>query len=329
MNIANKIKIYKFLFIAFGFLGFFSIYYHEKIIALFHNTDQLFETVLLTTKITEFSIYALLINLLIILTIGLIEFLSIGWEKSSFYRIIFKRSKSTYGDIWCWLLTVLNLYDLFVLIFSFGFFYTISSILYYKIGEFNVLNIVDSVPIQLAIIFVAYDFKHFIWHWFMHKNPFWEFHKYHHSAEEFNLITSTRGHFIEKGFLTIFDAFLFIIFGLPAEYYIGMAFTREFYATLSHSGLNWNFGWIGKYILISPAAHRIHHSKEDKHFNKNFGSFFIWWDLMFGTYEYTEEPIEIGLENSHFNDSNFWKDMITGISLFFDKSSNIYRKNNA
>ena len=50
---------------------------------------------------------------------------------------------------------------------------------------------------------------------------------------------------------------------------------------------------------------------------------------MFGTYEYTEEPIEIGLENSHFNDSNFWKDMITGISLFFDKSSNFYRKNNA
>ena len=161
----------------------------------------------------------------------------------------------------------------------------------------------------------------------MHKNPFWEFHKYHHSAEEFNLITSTRSHFIEKGFLTIFDAFLFIIFGLPAEYYIGMAFTREFYATLSHSGLNWNLGWIGKYILISPAAHRIHHSKADEHFNKNFGSFFIWWDLMFGTYHYTKESIEIGVENSKFNGSNFWKDMIMGISLFFDASLLNSRKN--
>ena len=106
-----------------------------------------------------------------------------------------------------------------------------------------------------------------------------------------------------------------------------MAFLREFYATLSHSGLNWNLGWIGKYILISPAAHRIHHSKADEHFNKNFGSFFIWWDLMFGTYHYTKESIEIGVENSKFNGSNFWKDMIMGISLFFEASLLNSRKN--
>ena len=41
---------------------------------------------------------------------------------------------------------------------------------------------------------------------------------------------------------------------------------------------------------------------------------------MFGTYEYTNEPIGVGVENSNFNSSNFWKDMITSISLFFEAS---------
>lgn len=325
MNII-KSKFIKISIVIVLLLSICITYYFEKLVLIFNDTDLLVEKILITAKITEFSIFALVINVSIILFIGLIEVYYKGWLNSSFYRIFFNRSKTTYGDLWCWILNVFKLYDLFVLIFSFGFFYVFASILFYNFGEHNFIDKISSVPLQLIILFIAYDFKHFLWHWFMHKNPFWEFHKYHHSAEEFNLITSTRSHFMEKGFLTIFDAFLFLLFGIPAEYYVIMASIREFYAVLSHSELNWQLGWIGKYILISPACHRIHHSKSSKHFDKNYGSFFIWWDIIFGTYLKNDEKITIGLDNSNFNKSNFWKDMINGISSFFESTTLIFTK---
>ena len=128
-----------------------------------------------------------------------------------------------------------------------------------------------------------------------------------------------------KKFERIFDAVLFLIFGAPIEYYVFIAFGKEFYNYLLHSNLNWSLGWVGKYILISPTAHRIHHSISEKHFDKNFGTFFIWWDKIFGTYYHTTEEVIIGVKNTPYNKHGFWKDMIIGLNEFIDA---IFRFNN-
>lgn len=293
---------------------------------MFSNSELLVNTLLKTTRIAEFSLIALSINIGVFLFAALIEICTIGWKKSSLNRIMFKRSNSTNGDLWCWIMSILNIYDLFVIIFSFGFFYVVTSIMFYNIGEYNLINLIHSTTLQLIIIFILSDIKHYFWHWFMHKNPFWELHKYHHSANELNLITTTRGHFIEKGILTVFDAVLFLLFGLDVEYYVIIAFAREFYSYLLHSGLNWRLGWFGKYVLISPVDHRIHHSKSKDHFDKNFGTFFIWWDKIFGTYIYTSKKIDLGIENSNYNKKGFWKEMIIGTNEFVNAVFNMKLK---
>ena len=38
-----------------------------------------------------------------------------------------------------------------------------------------------------------------------------------------------------------------------------------------------------KYLIAEPRYHRIHHSVERKHWDKNFASFFPIWDIIFGT----------------------------------------------
>ena len=81
-----------------------------------------------------------------------------------------------------------------------------------SIYEVHLINKIESPIVVFILVFAISDFKHYIWHYFMHKRPFWELHKYHHSATEFNLITTTRGHFLEKGFLTIIDVFVFLLF---------------------------------------------------------------------------------------------------------------------
>lgn len=59
---------------------------------------------------------------------------------------------------------------------------------------------------------------------------------------------------------------------------------------------------------MSPAAHQIHHSTNPKHFDKNFGGAFAFWDWMFGTLHVPHdkrEVHEVGLTDDQMRDSLF------------------------
>ncbi len=234
------------------------------------------------------------------------------------------KDKSTQGDFWCWILSILNLFDFFTLLFSFGFFYVLS-IVFLKTGGLNLLSYVPAVYLQCLVIFCLGDLKHYLWHRFMHALPFWELHKYHHSATEFNLITTSRGHFLERGVLVFFDSLLFSLMGAPLAYFAIFLWIKEFYNQLLHSNLNWSLGWFGKYIFVSPKAHKLHHSKAPEFYGKNFGGIFVFWDRLFGTFMSTEKEITIGLEENPYNAYGFWWDMMEGVKAF-GKSSLLLTK---
>jgi len=47
-----------------------------------------------------------------------------------------------------------------------------------------------------------------------------------------------------------------------------------------------------EYIFVTPSHHRVHHGKNKAYIDKNFGTTFILWDRLFGTFqEETEKPI--------------------------------------
>jgi sterol desaturase/sphingolipid hydroxylase (fatty acid hydroxylase superfamily) len=47
--------------------------------------------------------------------------------------------------------------------------------------------------------------------------------------------------------------------------------------------VRWQMGW-ASVLWCSPQVHRIHHSLEPQHFDKNFAFVFPLWDVLFGTY---------------------------------------------
>lgn len=51
---------------------------------------------------------------------------------------------------------------------------------------------------------------------------------------------------------------------------------------ISHSPIDLHFGRFRR-LVIDNRFHRIHHSLEAQHFDKNFGVIFPFWDAMFGT----------------------------------------------
>ncbi len=145
----------------------------------------------------------------------------------------------------------------------------------------------------LAMICVAlflHDFWFYWVHRIEHKVPlFWAFHRLHHSDERMNTTTYTRDHFLQNGllraFVPVFTLGLFV--STPFAQAGRMAFySRMFFFLISmfyHSATRVSLPWLDR-ILVTPQVHRIHHSTDPQHYNRNFADALPIFDILFGTF---------------------------------------------
>lgn len=259
----------------------------------------------------EILLYYLSITPLIIL----IELAIVGWEESSLKKIIgFKRSVRT--DVFFFFLDAFNVYNILTVLFSFGIFHILARLLY-EATNFDLVYTIDNIYLQFAVLFIASDLKNYFSHFLFHRfNTLWTLHEFHHSATEMCTITRHRGHFLETAMKRMIDVIPFAILG-SVETYLVVKILSEAHQLILHSSIKSNWGWLGRYILVSPRAHRIHHSIERKHYGKNFGNTFIFWDKMFGTYYVPTEINEFGVEGYHYNQEGTVKDIFRGLKNFF------------
>lgn len=154
--------------------------------------------------------------------------------------------------------------------------------------------------------FLAVDCLGYWFHRLSHTVPtLWNLHHVHHSAPEFNIVNSFRSHPVETAISRIFVAIPATALFIPDTSSLGAGALAYFALTkllnlLQHSKINSGLGWAGK-IVVSPAHHRIHHSTNPDHFDRNFGNSLIIWDKLFGTYctapRKEIDEIEIGLDD--------------------------------
>lgn len=145
---------------------------------------------------------------------------------------------------------------------------------------------------------IAFDFALFWQHYLMHKIPIlWHFHKVHHSAEVLNPITLYRMHPVDLAISAILAAvfggtfyglFWYLSGNQPQEYLVlGLnVVVFLFYIfgyNLRHSQIWFNYPVWLSHIIVSPAQHQVHHSIAPKHWDKNMGLIFAFWDKLFGT----------------------------------------------
>lgn len=169
-----------------------------------------------------------------------------------------------------------------------------------------------SVLIVTVLCGLAVDFGLFLAHYAQHKIPLlWEFHKVHHSAAVLTPITVYRMHPVDDVvvglsagvigglvqaslqhlvFAGVHDA---KILGLNPIFFL--SYVCAYHLRHSHFWLGYP-AWLS-HILISPAQHQIHHSKDQRHYDKNMGFIFAVWDHWFGTLYVPRgrERLEFGL----------------------------------
>lgn len=139
---------------------------------------------------------------------------------------------------------------------------------------------------------VVFDFLQWFHHWVRHKvKAFWHFHAIHHSQTEMNVFTDLRIHSAEYLISEVVVFLPMFALGLPALAVMGVGSVRWWYTRFIHANIRTNLGPL-KHVLVTPQFHRVHHSIEPRHQDKNFGVVLSVWDRMFGTMhaDYEEYP---------------------------------------
>lgn len=136
---------------------------------------------------------------------------------------------------------------------------------------------------QIIPLFFLTDFLFYVQHRLNHKyDLLWSIHEVHHSSREYNLLAANRQSFLDIIFSSVFFAPLCLL-GFHPHYVIFSIYLVLFINWYAHTT------FIDKIpvlegILVTPSAHRVHHSSEARHHHQNFGGALIIWDRIFGTY---------------------------------------------
>lgn len=148
-----------------------------------------------------------------------------------------------------------------------------------RLGSFA--NTLPGIVAGVVLAVALYDFLLYWNHRFMHRF-FWAVHATHHSIRELSALNSY-AHFAEK-----VSQFLIVALplGLVRWEHTAIPFAISCVISLSeywiHSPTTAQLNG-ARAVFVTPSFHRIHHSLEPQHFDKNFGILFSFWDRLFGT----------------------------------------------
>jgi sterol desaturase/sphingolipid hydroxylase (fatty acid hydroxylase superfamily) len=238
------------------------------------------------------------------------EVVVLGYTRSSLYRLLHP-TPSTRADIVWFLVRILGLLSLVGAVGSLGL-TTLGAHLAKEYAGFHVLAKIENPVLQGAAYVIASDFMSYWVHRGRHAlGWWWEFHKHHHSATEFNAITQARFHPLDGAAITLSTVVPVQLLGGTMGESLFVLVPFAVHAGLTHSMLPWRWGWFGRYVLYSPTGHRIHHSALPEHKDKNFGALFPVWDWIFGTY-YKGDLIneQVGVEDNYQNTRGLLFDLI-------------------
>lgn len=169
-------------------------------------------------------------------------------------------------------------------------------------GLFNLTGWPGWLEIMLAIILL--DLIIYAQHLVMHHVPMlWRLHRTHHADPELDVTTGGRFHPFEIWLSMGLKMAAVAILGAPVAAVILFEVILSSMALFNHSNLNLppHLDRALRFVVVTPAMHRVHHSPLKAETNSNFGFNLSLWDRLFGTYRQAvtrEDPdFPIGLQS--------------------------------
>ena len=235
-----------------------------------------------------------------------IECAVVGWERSSTRQMIVARTSSIKTDLACLFLGQAHVLVMVGRLMTLGA--SMLSGLWIRDWLAAALGLTidpSALPLvlQVAVYFFVYSFFDYWTHRLDHSRYFWPLHRYHHAADDFCVVNSTRTHPAAFTAIFLINMPMAVLGASPlVMVYVNVATIALGF--LIHSRIDSNFGWIGRWIIQSPTHHRLHHVLDISKGVGHFGMAPI-WDHLFGTWRGdADQSLVIGVETPYRH--GFW-----------------------
>ena len=172
-----------------------------------------------------------------------------------------------------------------------------------RLGLLRLLQLKHVIELPLAI--VLFDLWMYLWHRANHRIPFlWRFHRMHHSDPDMDASTALRFH---PGEVILSSAIRMVVLPLLGMTLMQLAIYEAILLPVilfHHSNVRlprwFEYGLLG--LVVTPAMHRVHHSRWKPETDSNYGSIFPWWDWLMGTFRLCSDARDIRLGLDDFDE---------------------------
>ena len=171
----------------------------------------------------------------------------------------------------------------------------------------------DSVGVWIGVT-IAVDLCFYWSHRAMHRVSFlWTVHAPHHQSDQFNLLVALRIAWFSVFFSWIFYAPLALL-GVTLGVTLLARGISSLYQFLLHTRLVGKLGVL-EYVFNTPSHHRVHHGKDARYLDRNYGGILIIWDRMFGTFAAEDEEPTYGTRRPFDSFDPVWSNAIEWVRL--------------
>ena len=131
--------------------------------------------------------------------------------------------------------------------------------------------------------------------WHHAHRALWWLHAMHHGSERLYTLNNFRFHPLNRAINFGLSTLPLMLLGAPQDVLLGYLAISQPVLMLQHANIDLRSGWLN-WIFSSNELHRWHHSTEPAQANSNYGSAFVLWDQVFGTFQPADgSPQRVGL----------------------------------
>ncbi len=151
-------------------------------------------------------------------------------------------------------------------------------------------------PIRVVTALVILDACNYLWHRLNHAVPIlWRFHSVHHSDPHMDVSTSGRYHVGEIVLSSLLFLLVLVLFGIRLWEMLLYQLLAAAVGQFHHANISIpsRLDRALRTFLVTPAMHKVHHSRIRREMDSNFGSLLSVWDRLGRTFRLAGIPREI------------------------------------
>ena len=203
--------------------------------------------------------------------------------------------------------------------------------------ELLIPGLADQPLMSFLVYLVVFDFFNYWIHRAQHQIPaWWALHALHHSQRSMSYWTDSRGHLLDDVLLAMVGVLMSSLIGLQPGQFVGLIVVSRLFESVQHANIDLRWWSVLEKLWVSPRFHRTHHAvgighefKDGQLGGHNFGVLLPWWDIMWGTANFSHHYEPTGVRDQVFEGvsygDGFWEQQWLGLKRLWVTLANTHR----